>query len=150
EQIAQRLDDRFRLLTSGSRTAPTRQQTLRATMDWSYGLLTEQERLLLRRVSVFVGGWTLEAAEEGCSGKDDGDSSNDLHPSDVLDLLTELVDKSLVVYEAAEAGAGRYRLLETVREYGLERLGEAEEGAALRERHQTFFLSLAEEAEPQL
>jgi predicted ATPase/class 3 adenylate cyclase len=107
EQIVQRLEDRFRLLTGGSRTALPRQQTLRAAMDWSYDLLTEEERALLRRLSVFTGGFTLAAAEAVCA-------ENGIEEGDVLDLLTRLVEKSLAVYEA-ELGEGRYRLLETVR-----------------------------------
>lgn len=109
EKLAERLDDRFRLLTGGSRTALPRQQTLRATIDWSYDLLTEPERALLRRVSVFAGGWTLEAAEAIGSG--DG-----IEEREVLNLLTTLVEKSLVQYEEQE-GEERYRLLETVRHY---------------------------------
>ena len=110
EEIARRLDDRFRLLTGGGRTAPPRQQTLRATLDWSHDLLTEPERALLRRLAVFVGGWTLEAAE--AVGAGDG-----LAADAVLDLLTRLVDKSLAQVDEGAAGEGRYRLLETVRQY---------------------------------
>src|SRR5206468_6546674 len=105
EQIAARLDDRFRLLTGGSRVAVTRHQTLRATIDWSYDLLSDEERAVLRRLSVFAGGCTLAAAEGICSG--DG-----IAEEDVLDLLTRLVDKSLLVAEAAE-GESRFRPLET-------------------------------------
>jgi predicted ATPase/class 3 adenylate cyclase len=142
EQIAARLDDRFRLLTGGSRTALPRQQTLRALIDWSYDLLTEAERALLARLSVFAGGWTLEAAEAVCAGMwvDRGA---------ILDLLGQLVDKSLVLY-AEQGGEARYRLLETVRQYGRERLSEAGEAEAVRQRHRAFFLRLAEEAEPEL
>ena len=137
ETINERLDDRFRLLTGGSRTALPRQQTLRALIDWSYDLLAEAERVLLRRLSVFSGGWNLEAAEAVCSG--DG-----IEEEAVLDLLTALVEKSLVVYEGQE-GAARYRLLETVRQYGRDRLLEAARESA-RERHRDFFLQLAERA----
>ena len=105
-------DDRFRLLTGGDRTALPRQQTLRALIDWSYDLLAERERTLFRRLSVFAGGWTLDAAEAVGAG-------GDLDEADVLDLLTQLVDKSLVV---ADADGERYRLLETVRQYAHERL----------------------------
>jgi len=136
EQIAARLDDRFRLLTGGSRTALPRQQTLRALIDWSYDLLTPEEQVLLRRLSVFAGGWTLEAAEAVCS-------------ADALDLLTSLVDKSLAVYEE-QAGEARYRLLETVREYARDRLLESGEMEEVRERHFAFFLRMAEEIEPKL
>jgi predicted ATPase/class 3 adenylate cyclase len=138
EQVATRLDDMFRLLTGGSRTALPRQQTLRALIDWSYNLLSDGERLLLPRLSVFAGGWTMEAAEAVCSG--DG-----LAELEVLDLLTTLVDKSLVQYETRE-GEARYRLLETVRQYARDRLLEAGEGQAVRERHARFFLAMAETA----
>lgn len=122
EVIAERLDDRFRLLTGGGRTAMPRHQTLRATMDWSYGLLSEAERALLRRLSVFAGGWTLEAAETVCS-----DSSTESFA--VLDVLTQLVDKSLVQMDTNKDEA-RYRLLETVRQYGWDRLTESGEAVS--------------------
>ncbi len=139
DQLAARLDDRFRLLTGGSRTALPRQQTLQATLDWSYRLLEEEECLLLRRLSVFAGGWTLEAAEVVCA-----DAA--IEAWRVLDLLTGLVDKSLVVPD--ELGtAPRYRLLETVRQYARERLGETGEGAAVRDRHRDWCLVLAEQSE---
>ncbi len=142
EQIEFRLNDRFRLLTGGSRTALPRQQTLRALIDWSYDLLGEQERTLLRRLAVFAGGWTLEAAESvGASGE--------IAEWEVLDVLTALVDKSLVLYEEQE-GQARYRLLETVRQYALERLKEAEEEAPTRSRHLSFFLQWAERIETKL
>jgi len=147
EQLAARLDDRFRLLTGGSRTALPRQQTLRALIDWSYDLLDEPERALLRRLSVFAGGWTLEAAEAVA-----GDGAIGLlgSPSpDTLDLLTSLVDRSLVQFEAQD-GEGRYRLLETIRQYARERLREAGEEGAARARHGDYYLALAEEAEPHL
>jgi predicted ATPase len=142
DQVADRLDDRFRLLTSGSRTALPRQQTLRATMDWGYDLLSETERALLRRLSVFAGGWTLEAAEAVCA--EDG-----VEAPDVLDLLTHLVDRSLVVMEEQDGGA-RYRLLGTVRQYGREKLLESGEADPARERHRAWCLNLAERAEPEL
>jgi non-specific serine/threonine protein kinase len=119
EQIAARLDDRFRLLTAGQRTAMPRRRTLRATVDWSYALLSEPERALLRRLSVFAGGWAFEAAEAVAAG--DG-----IHPYAVLDLLAQLVDKSLVIAEELR-GAVRYRLLETIRQYARDRLPEAGE-----------------------
>ncbi len=141
EAIALRVDDRFRLLTGGSRTALPRHQTLRATMDWSYELLSEQERALLRKLSVFVGGFTLEAAERVCGdGKDE---------SDVLNFLTDLVNKSLVAFDEQQ-GQGRYRLLETVRQYGWERLVESGEDADARRRHRDYYLALAEQAELEL
>jgi predicted ATPase len=142
EQIAARLDDRFRLLTGGSRTALPRQQTLRAAMDWSYDLLSQNERAVLQRLSVFVGGCTLEAAEAVCVG-------DSVEASAILDFLTQLVDKSLVVAET-QGGEARYRLLETVRRYGLERLMEAGRAADSRRRHRDWYLALAEQAEPEL
>jgi non-specific serine/threonine protein kinase len=135
EQIASRLDDRFRLLTGGSRTALPRQQTLRAMIDWSYSLLTEEERTLFRRLAVFVGGWTLEAAESVCGEERNG--------FDVLDLLTRLVDKSLVFTEES-AGEIRYHRLETIRQYSREKLSETDEAEALRNRHLDFFVAFTE------
>ncbi len=140
EHIAERLHDRFRLLTSGRRTALPRQQTLRATMDWSHDLLSEQERVLLRRLSVFAGGFTLEAAEAVCQGQG-------VNADDVVDLLTHLVEKSLVVFQEQ---AGRYGLLETVRQYGWEKLLKAREDAAVRGQHRDWYLALAEQADPEL
>ncbi len=142
EAIALRVDDRFRLLTGGSRTALPRHQTLRATMDWSYELLSEQERALLRRLSVFAGGFTLEAVERIC-GKDGVDAG------DVLNLLTDLVNKSLVAFDEQQ-GQGRYRLLETVRQYSWDRLVESGEDADARRRHRDYYLALAEQAELEL
>lgn len=143
EQIASRLDDTFRLLTGGSRTALPRQQTLRATIDWSYNLLSNQERNFLRRLSVFAGGWTLAAAVSVCSGKE-------VEIDEVLDLLTQLVNKSLVISEREQGEEARYRLLETIRQYALERLAASGEGESLRQQHAAFFMRLAEEAEPEL
>ncbi|MBI4790440.1 MAG: tetratricopeptide repeat protein, partial [Chloroflexi bacterium] len=142
EQIAARLDDRFNLLTGGSRTALPRHQTLRATIAWSYDLLSQPEQLLLNRLSVFVGGWTLEAAESVCG-------TNGLDASQVLDLTTRLVDKSLVIVEE-QTDSARYRMLETIREYGAERLAESAEAPVLHRRHMDFFLTLVEGAEPEL
>jgi non-specific serine/threonine protein kinase len=139
EQIAQRLDDQLGLLTSGGRTAPPRQQTLRATLDWSYGLLSDHERLLFARLSIFAGGWTLEAAESVCGG--DG-----IEGRQVLDLLAQLVDKSLVTAEVDADESVRYRLLETSRQYGLERLRERSAAEAAQRSHATYFLALAEQA----
>ena len=141
-QIDARLSDRFRLLTGGDRTALPRQQTLRACIDWSYDLLTDPEKLLLQRLSVFAGGWTLEAAEQVGTGEGATDW-------EVLDLLTSLTDKSLVVAEQSH-GHSRYRLLETVRQYARERLVESGGGEAVQERHRDYFLALAEESEPKL
>jgi predicted ATPase/class 3 adenylate cyclase len=142
DQLVARLDDRFRLLTGGSRTALPRHQTLRAAMDWSFALLTEQEQILLRRLSVFAGGWSLEAAEAICPG-------DAIEGPDILDLLTRLVDRSLVIVEP-RSGEARYHLLETVRQYARDRLLESGEAAGIRIRHQGWFLALAERAEPEL
>jgi predicted ATPase/DNA-binding CsgD family transcriptional regulator len=141
-QIAARLDDRLHLLTAGNRTALPRQQTLRGTLDWSYELLSEPERTLLNRLSVFAGGWTLEAAEEVCAG--DG-----IEGYEVADLLARLVAKSLVAAEERE-GERRYRMLETVRQYAREKLLESGEADHVRSCHLAYFLSLAERAEPEL
>ncbi len=128
EQIAARLaeHDQFRLLTAGSRTALPRHQTLHALIDWSYNLLSKEERLLLQRLSVFAGGWTLEAAEAVCAG--DG-----VEADDVLDLMTQLVNKSLVISEREQGREARYRMLETIRQYASERLLEAGEGEQIAE-----------------
>ena len=142
EEVNTRLDNRFRLLTGGSRTALPRQQTLRALIDWSYDLLTETEKTLLRRLSVFAGGWPLPAAEAVGAG-------TGIEDWEVLDLLTSLVDKSLVVYETGTGGVDRFRLLETVRSYALDRLGESGEAATVQERAAAWFLHFAETAEPQ-
>lgn len=131
-QVAQRLDDRFRLLTGGGRTVVARQQTLRALIDWSYDLLSDMERLMLQRVAVFVRGWTLEAAETVCVG--DG-----LAREAVLDLLARLVDKSLVSMQE-RGGTARYSIVETVREYAREKLVDSGEAPALRQRHFDYFL----------
>ena len=142
EQIAARLDDRFRLLTGGSRTALPRHQTLQALIDWSYDLLSEVERVLLRRLSVFAGGWTLEATEAVCAG-------NDIEADDVLDLLAHLVDKSLALVEERN-GEARYRMLDTIRQYARQKVLESGEAARVRARHLDFFLKLAEAAESEL
>jgi predicted ATPase/DNA-binding CsgD family transcriptional regulator len=141
-QIAERLDDRFRLLATHSRTTVSRHKTLRATMDWSHDLLADNERVLFRRLSVFAGGFTLEAAEQVCAGEG-------IERDDVLDLLSRLVDKSLVVVEE-RSGEARYRLLETVRQYGWEKLEESGEAEVVRRQHASFFLTWAEEMEPKI
>jgi predicted ATPase/class 3 adenylate cyclase len=133
-QVAQRLDDRFRLLTGGGRTVVARQQTLRALIDWSYDLLRDPERLLFRRLAVFVRGWTLEAAETVCTG--DG-----LARDAVLDLLAHLVDKSLVSMQE-RGGAARYSMLETIREYSREKLVDSGDTPTLRQRHFDYFLAV--------
>jgi predicted ATPase/class 3 adenylate cyclase len=140
ERIAERLGDRFRLLTGGSRTALPRQQTLRALIDWSYDLLTPPERALLQRLAVFAGGWTLDAAEAVGAG-------GTIEAADVLEVLTHLVEKSLV---AVDAGGERYYLLDTVRHYALERLAETHGADEARARHVGFYLALAEKAKPEL
>jgi predicted ATPase/DNA-binding SARP family transcriptional activator len=141
EQLANRLDDRFRLLTSGSRTALPRHKTLRAVVDWSWELLTEAERMVLRRLSVFSGGASLEAAERVCSSGGAG-------PFEVLELLTSLAEKSLLVTEGD--GALRYRMLGTIKEYAADRLAEAGESGLARQAHLGYFTDLAESAEPHL
>ena len=140
-QLANRLDDRFRLLTSGSRTALPRHRTLRAVVDWSWDLLTEAERIVLRRLSVFSGGASLEAAERVCAGDAVG-------PGEVLELLTSLTEKSLL--RAEGDGALRYRMLGTIREYAADRLTEAGESGLVRQAHLGYFTELAESAEPHL
>ncbi|MGW0073198.1 ATP-binding protein, partial [Streptosporangium sandarakinum] len=140
-QLAHRLDDRFRLLTGGSRTALPRHRTLRAVVDWSWDLLTEAERRVLRRLSVFSGGASLEAAERVC-----GDET--LAGEQVLDLLTALVEKSLLLAEGD--GAPRYRMLDTIGEYAAHRLAEAGETERTRRAHLACFTELAETAEPHL
>jgi predicted ATPase/DNA-binding CsgD family transcriptional regulator len=143
EQIASRLEDSFGLLTGGSRTAVPRQRTLRATIDWSHELLGQKERRLLRRLSVFAGGFTLEAAEAVCVGEG-------LGRDDVLGLLTQLVDKSLVLVPERQGEEARYRLLETIRQYGQEKLQEAGEESAIERHHAEFFLEFAERVEPKV
>ncbi|MDQ2808275.1 MAG: tetratricopeptide repeat protein [Chloroflexota bacterium] len=142
EGIAARLDDRFRLLTGGSRTALPRQQTLRALIDWSYDLLGPQERVLLHRLAVFAGGWTLEAAEVVCAG-------GGLDSYEVLDNLQQLVNKSLVLVEEQDDQV-RYHYQETIRQYARERLLETGEIAAVRSRHRDWYVRLAETTAPQL
>ncbi|MHB8690034.1 MAG: ATP-binding protein [Solirubrobacteraceae bacterium] len=142
EQIAGGLADRFHLLTGGARTAMPRQQTLRASVDWSHDLLSERERLLFRRLGVFIGGFTLDMAEQVCA-----DEALDRYA--ILDLLTALVDKSLVLAE--EIGPSvRYRMLETIRQYAAERLAETDECDTIRDRHRDALLALAERAAPDL
>ena len=143
EQINSRLQDRFRLLTGGARTAVARQRTLEATVDWSFELLDDAERRLLRRLTVFSGGWALEAAECVCS-------ENGIEQEEALDLLSHLVDKSLVVVDENPSGERRYRLLETIRQYGRDRLFRSGEIAAVCARHFEYFLGLARRAEPEL
>ncbi len=138
-QIAERLDDRFRLLTSGGRTRLPRHQTLRALIDWSHDLLSEPERMLLRRLSVFSGGCSLEAAEEVCAAEG-------IESAEVLGLLGHLVDKCLVSVDEASSEP-RYRLLETIREYAREKLAQSAEESRVRTRHLQFTLDFAEKVE---
>jgi predicted ATPase/class 3 adenylate cyclase len=144
EQISLRLNDRFRLLTGGSRTALPRQQTLRALIDWSYDLLTQDERLLLCRLSTFSGSWTLEAAEEVCAGEG-------IESYDVLELLTQLVNKSLVaLVEHTQSGETRYRMLETIRQYAQEKLLKTGGSETIHDYHLAYFVKLVKQAEPEL
>jgi non-specific serine/threonine protein kinase len=142
EQIAGRLDDCFRLLQAKSRLAPTRQQTLKAALDWSYDLLSSTEQAVFRRLAVLAGGWSLEAAEAICA-------EEGLASVDVLDVLTQLVDKSLVMV-VEEGGEARYRLLEPVRQYAQQRLAASGEAERVDARQTAFCLALAERAEPEL
>jgi predicted ATPase/DNA-binding CsgD family transcriptional regulator len=143
EQITSRLDDCFHLLTAGSRTALPRQQTLLASIDWSYSLLAEKERLLLLRLSVFSGGWTLDAAEGVCSG-------NGFDRGEVLEGLMSLVNKSLVVASPQAGSANRYRMLETIRQFASEKLEQSGQSEVARDAHLKFFLSLGLEDGPKL
>ncbi|MFB6776314.1 BTAD domain-containing putative transcriptional regulator [Streptomyces sp. NPDC056352] len=152
-QIADRLDDRFRLLTSGSRTVLPRQQTLRAVVDWSWDLLDAPERAVLRRLSVFAGGCTLAAAESVCAHPAPiapDDPVEPVDPRDVAVLLGSLVDKSLVVAAPADDGEMRYRLLETVGEYAAGRLDEAGERTVIERQHLVFYRELARTTDPEL
>jgi predicted ATPase/DNA-binding CsgD family transcriptional regulator len=142
-QIAARLNDRFHLLTGGSRTAPARQQTLAATLDWSYALLSPREQKLLQRLSVFAGGSTLDAVETVCSGEE-------VAPGDILDTISHLVDKSLVEVDKLDRQEIRYRLLETIRQYASERLSDSKEVNPTKDRHLHYFIEWAEKAAPHL
>jgi non-specific serine/threonine protein kinase len=140
DQILSRLDDRFRLLTGGGRTAHSRQQTLRATIDWSFDLLADRERVLLSRLAVFAGGWTLAAAEAVCAGAG-------VDAGDVLELHARLVDNSLVAAEERERQA-RFTMLETIRAYGLELLERDPLAHDFRGRHARYFIALGETTKP--
>jgi predicted ATPase/class 3 adenylate cyclase len=166
EQIALRLKDAFRLLTGGSRTVLPRHQTLRALIDWSYNLLSEVERILLRRLSIFAGSWTLEAAEEVCSDSSDQISPAASHaeqgcadkaqvqgailPEDILDLLSGLVDKSMIQSIRATVGWNRFAMLETIRQYAHEKLVDEKEAETVHARHMQYFLQLAEGLAPKI
>jgi non-specific serine/threonine protein kinase len=143
DQIATKLIESFNLLTGGSRTALPRQQTIRASIEWSWNLLSDSERILLRRLSVFAGGWILESAEAVCS-------ENGTEKNQVADLLSQLVAKSLVVANRESRRERRYHLLETIRQYADEKLVEAAEKETIRIRHLEYFLKLSEEIEPGL
>jgi len=145
EQLAAYLENRFWWLTSGNQLALPRQQTLRATLEWSYSLLTRQERLLFQRLSVFAGWGTLEAIEEICS---DQDEAGQLPAATALDALSQLVNKSLVMMEEREHRAS-YRLLETVRQYGREKLEKAGESARIERRHFDYYLQFIQKARPE-
>jgi predicted ATPase/class 3 adenylate cyclase len=143
QQIVERLDDRFHLLTTGSRTAEPRQQTLRALIDWSYDLLAEPERQLLRRLSVFARGRTLEAIEAVCA-------CEGLEAWEIIDLLSQLVDKSLINVEKSPEFGARYFMLESIWDYANEKLVEAGEAPTFRERHLDYFMRFAEESSPKI
>lgn len=140
EKICERLDDRFNLLTGGKRTALPRQQTLKALVDWSYELLSDREQILWNRLSVFNGGWTLEAAEEICC-------DDDLGKEKILDLLHLLAEKSVIVYEEDKE---RFRILESLKQYGKDKLNETNETVEFLSRHLKYFMEVSETAEPNL
>src|SRR5216683_2464097 len=147
EEIAARLGDRFRLLGTGDRTAPPRQQTMRAAIDWSHSLLTAQEQVLLRRLSVFAG-WSLEMAEQVCAGADlQVDAGADLQVGEVLDLTTALVDKSIVAVEHEALGQARYRMLDSIRQYAAQRLAAAAETGLIEQRLRDYVLQAVEHFE---
>jgi DNA-binding CsgD family transcriptional regulator/tetratricopeptide (TPR) repeat protein len=143
QQISQRLEDSIELLTRGGRTASPRQRTIRGTLDWSHDLLSEPEKVLFRRLSVFAGGSTLEALEVVTSGER-------VDQNEVMNLLSGLVEKSLVVAKVTETEGVRYRLLEPIRQYALRNLIESREAELIKRSHGQYFLTLAEEAEPEL
>lgn len=149
EETAHQLDDSFQLLTGGSRIALPRQQTLRALIDWSYNLLDTKEKTLLARLSVFSGGWTLNAVESICSDLT-SEAEEAVQQPEVLEVLVRLVDKSLVLYEEEQDSQGRYRLLEILRQYGAEKRHTAPGADLWVERHADWFLDYAERAEPLL
>jgi predicted ATPase/DNA-binding SARP family transcriptional activator len=150
EQIAARLDHAFCLLTGGSRSEMPRHQTLKAMIDWSYDLLSPQARLLLMRLSLFAGSWTLEAAEQVCADPVGDNSAVQLRKEQILDLLGLLIAKSLIQYEPSERADPRYRMLETVRQYTRERMAESGGSEKGRERHLDYYRDLALQAEPYL
>lgn len=141
EQILSQMDDRFRLLTTGSRAASPRQKTLRAAIEWSFGLLSEEERILWRRLSVFAGGFEVKAAQQVCSG-------NGVPREEVLDLVASLVEKSLLI-RLPRGATARYRMLETIRDFGREQLGESGEEPAVQRRHRDWYVAFANEVREQ-
>jgi len=143
EHIVARLNDRFRLLTSGSRAALPRQQTLQATIDWSYSLLSAEERALFQQLAVFMGGWELEAAEVICADQGSGQA-------EVLDILASLVNKSLVIADVKDGEVQRYHILETIRQYALEKLIETGKARLMHDRHLEYYMGLAENLEARL
>jgi predicted ATPase len=143
EQISERLEGSQELLNRGGRTALPRQRTLKGTLDWSYDLLSEPERKVFRKLSVFAAGWTLEASEAVVAGEG-------VAESEVLELLSGLVEKSLVLAKGSGEGGVRYRLLEPVRQYALEQLKESGETETAKRAHVQYFLALSEKAEPEL
>ncbi len=147
EQIAARLKDAFRLLTGGGRSGLPHHQTLRALIDWSYNLLSVPERILLRRLSVFAGGWTLEAAEQVCTGT--SDVHPQLYPEDIFDLLSSLVDKSLVITEHLDEEV-RFSLLETIRKYAHEKLVDESSAEQIRSLHLAYYVGLVRSQEPEI
>lgn len=148
EQLAIRLRDRFRLLTDGSRTALPRHKTLRALIDWSHDLLSDQERVLFRRLAVFSGGWTSEAAERVCAMPQSADHGiSNLIAPDILPLLLNLLSKSLIVVDDQQ-GVVRYRLLETIREYAWEKLAASAEVETTRQQHARYYLAFVQESAP--
>jgi predicted ATPase/DNA-binding CsgD family transcriptional regulator len=143
EQILKRLEDRFGLLTGGSRAGPARHRTLQLALDWSHDLLSNEELQVFRRLSVFAGSFSLEAVEHVCS-------DNDLGAAKIMGLLGSLVDKSLVIAAGEVSAPTRFRMLETLKQYGRERLAESGEEEQLNRRHRAFFVALGEEAAPHL
>ena len=140
ERIYKRLSSRFSLLTGGKRTALPKQQTLKALIDWSYDLLSDQEKILWSRLSVFIDGWTLESAEEICS-------DDNVNKEEILDLLSLLVEKSIIIFDSEKE---RYRILESIRQYGEEKLREANETNEILSKHLHYFMDLAESTEPKM
>ena len=148
QQILQRLENRLKLLTGGARSLPTRQQTMRGAIDWSYDLLDENEQILFRRLAVFAGGFTIETVEEVCGIYESNEDQNS--EIDILNGITSLVENSLLVQTETPKGESRFRLLEIVREYALETLERRGEIEKIREKHAQYFLALAEKAEPEI